>query len=374
MGAKWVGKWQGGRVREARGRQVWVIERRGQVVTLDVSSEREALAEMALWERDPAGYRNREQSARDAAAVRLDGPTLADFLAHLARRGLTEEYRTYVRTYLQEWGEALARRDLRTVQLRELRQLLSRWKTARHHRIVALKSFTAWLREEDYLRRSEDPTIDLRVPPATPEKSVRAKGYPMPLVERFYSELESQASRDMICLRAKTGMHDTEIGRIASGDGVLRKVEDPSGIYGTVTFRHKNGRIHVVSMDAQTFGAAERLQARGSAVTRNALKVMLDRAGERIRKADGLKEAPRLMPGELRHSFATWASAHGVVVRPTEGGVSLDVVASVMGHLSPRTTKVFYEGNQIPPMIALPLRLAHPKDPFSGTARSSAAH
>lgn len=45
-----------------------------------------------------------------------------------------------------------------------------------------------------------------------------------------------------------------------------------------------------------------------------------------------------------------------------------------MGHLTPRTTKVFYEGNEIPPMIALPLRLHHPSDPVSlDVARDTAA-
>jgi integrase len=145
-------------------------------------------------------------------------------------------------------------------------------------------------------------------------------------------------------------------------------MNDPREIAGTITFRHlKAGKIHVVSVDAQTLAAARRLRKRGSPLSRNAAKVMLDRAAKRL-------DARRIHPSELRHSFATWARAEGHIVRPTEGGVPLAEVAAVMGHLTPRTTKVFYEGNEIPPMIALPLRLRHPSDPVPlDVARDTAA-
>jgi len=83
----------------------------------------------------------------------------------------------------------------------------------------------------------------------------------------------------------------------------------------------------------------------------------LDRASRRL-------DASRIHPSELRHSFWDWAQAEGRIVRPTEGGIPLAEVAAVMGHLTPRTTKVFSEGNEIPPMIALPLRPHHPADPI----------
>lgn len=363
-GARWIGEWQGGRVREAHGRRLWVIERQlagvRYAVTLDVHSERDALAELALFERDPNGYRTRRQvAAVDPGAAILDGPILEAFLRHAEAQGLTEDYRKHILgTYLAEWGVALKRRDLRAVTLRELRQILEGWKTARHHRIVALKSFTAWLREEDRLRRAEDPTLDLKVPQPVAEKSVRQKGYSMAEVERVYTEVPSQLLRDTLCLRAKVGMHDTEIGRVARREAVLREVKAPCGIYGTITFAHlKAGKVHVVSVDAQTFAAAQRLQSRGSPLSRNAAKVMLDRAARRL-------DAEPIRPSELRHSFATWARASGRIVRVEEGGVPLAEVAAVMGHLTPRTTKVFYEGNEVPPMIILPLRLHHPADPL----------
>src|SRR3954467_6350017 len=220
---RWVGRWAGGRIKEARGRRLWVIERQVQgvrrAVVLDVNSERDALAEQALFERDPVGFRTRRQeAAADPGAARIDGETLEAFLKHAEKQGLTADYRKHILgRYLAAWGVALGRRDLRRVQLRELRQMLAGWSTARHHRIVALKSFTAWLRESDRLPRAEDPTLDLKVPQAVAEKSVRPQGYTMAEVQRVYAEVASQVLRDTICLRAKTGMHDSEIGRVARG-------------------------------------------------------------------------------------------------------------------------------------------------------------
>ncbi|NNB91954.1 site-specific integrase [Corallococcus exiguus] len=374
MGAKWVGKWQGGRVREVAGRMVWVIERqwagRRFGVALDARSEREALAELALWERNPDGYRTRRQAAADDAPVRIDEEVLAGLMAHLTEKGRSRDYRRDVRNYLAAWADALGGRDLRKVQLRELRRHLTEWETARKSRIIALKTLTAWFREEDRLKPAEDPTLELRVPPSVAEKGRRTKGYPMKLVERFYAAIKSQAVRDVLCLRAKTGMHDSEIGRIASGAGELLEVKDPCGVWGTVSFRHKNGRVHVVSLDAQGFAAAQRLQARKSSPRRNTVRESIGYAAARLRKAVQDDEVMPINPGELRHCFATWSAECGQVVKPTSGGVPVEMVAAVMGHLSTRTTKLFYEGVQVPPMIVFPLRLEHPDDPGSVNVES----
>lgn len=370
VNAVWVGKWDGGRVRMSRGRKVWMIERNRRVISLNVNSEQDARAELALFQADPAGYRTRAQRvlAAPSAAV-LDEATLRSFSAHCKEQGLSAGYRNHIlKRYLDDWAKALRERDLREVTLRELNQLLE-GKTARHHRIVALKSLTSWLRGTARLKQADDPTMDLRVPTSVAEKSTRAKGYRMAQLEQVYAEVSSQALRDTLCLRAKAGMHDTEIARVASREAVLRLLDDPSGIKGTITFRHlKAGKVHVVSVDTQTFAAAERLAARGTPLSRNAAKVMLDRAAKRLTK-DPEKPVEPIQPGELRHSFATWARSQGRLVRPTEGGVPLAEVAAVMGHLNPRTTKVFYEGNEVPAMIELPLKLVHQADPASQAPR-----
>lgn len=386
MGANWIGTWEGGRVRDVDGRKVWVIERRigggvRRVIRLDVHSEEDARAELALFTRNPLGYRTQRQltarAVEGAEAAVLDAPTLERFLKDAARE-CTPEYVEYVLgTYLREWAVKLNRRDLGAVDLPELQRILDGWDTARHKRIVALKSFTAWLRERGLLRRSADPTLDLKVPQPKPEQAVRAKGYSMREVEQVYAEIPSQLLRDVLCLRAKTGMHDTEIARVARGQAVLKAINDPCGIAGTVTFQHlKGGMVHTISLDAQTFAAAQRLQARGSPLTRAPALVMMKRAANRLRaacKTEKEREAIRVVsPGELRHSFSTWATEHGRLIRPTANGLPVSEVAAVMGHLNTRTTKGFYVSRGVvPPMISIPLWLVHPADP--GRARRTAA-
>ena len=398
---KWLRPWAGGRVRELNdGTLRYYIQRRlgGGVrknIALDVETETEALAELALFNRDPAGYQTRKQVAQvkeSRSGAKLDPDTYAAFLKYAFRRvekgELTDEYvkQTYA-PYLKKWGEALGGKPLRKVTLDELKAHLKKWPTARHARIVALKAFTAWLREEAdvKLHRSEDPTIDLKTPPIVPAKHAKPKGYPVALVEKLYASLPSQAARDMICLRAKAnGVHNTEIQRIAEGKATLIRVSDPSGIEGVIVFDHlKKGKQHAVSVDEQTFEAALRLRARKSALSRNAMKQMLDlvvinwhgcdgiskqrinKHGERVWSAPKpCKDCSPIHPGELRHSFATWAVTIGEEVNPTnQKGVDLAKVSEAMGHLGKRTTAVFYVGDRVPMMIRIPIRLVHPEDP-----------
>jgi len=61
------------------------------------------------------------------------------------------------------------------------------------------------------------------------------------------------------------------------------------------------------------------------------------------------------------------------VVKATRGGVPLDVVASVLGHQSSRTTSKFYDGTEVPPLIAIPLKLYHTQDPVAMQPRSGSA-
>ncbi|WP_147448842.1 hypothetical protein [Corallococcus terminator] len=54
----WTGKWAGGRTKvDGKGRAQWVLERmvagRRFTKVLDATSEKQALAELALFERDP---------------------------------------------------------------------------------------------------------------------------------------------------------------------------------------------------------------------------------------------------------------------------------------------------------------------------------
>jgi integrase len=372
---KWIGPWPGGRVRQLDdGSLRWYLIRRlgsgvRRSIALDVKTQDEAMAELALFNRDPGGYKTRtreagERAAREGTGARLDADTLDEFLMHcdarVKRGDLSEQYvKQILAPYLGHWVKALGGRDLRSVTLLDLKRHLKRWTTAEHKRVVALKAFTAWMRSEDRLPRQDDPTLDLKTPPVIPEKSIRAKGYPMPLVERVYSHLEPQVARDVFLMRAKTGMHDTEIDRLARGQGILRPVVDPE-IAAVIAFPHlKKGKAHSISVDAQTLAAAERLQAHGRGLTRMVLKRAVD-------KACAAAKVPELHPGQLRHSFATWATTVGREVHPAnQRGVDLTKVAERMGHLGKRTTALYYVDLSVtvPMMVSIPIRLEHPADP-----------
>jgi integrase len=374
--------------------------------------ERDALSEYALWRTNPEGYQTPKarmvqvQRRGDRAAVRLDESTLEAFTAYcqdLVNRDQMSagHLDSTLGPYLIAWMRALGFRDLHTLTLDDLQAALRRpdFKTARHKRIVALKRFTKWAREEKpapKLRRQDDPTLDLKVPPVVAEKARRRKGYTVKQVEDFYPFVASQAARDMIRLRAfGNGMHDTEIDRLARGKGVLERVNDPSGIAGTITFdQKKKGETHVISLDAAAFAAAERLQARGKALSNTAYHAELkkaairqhgcvgvsqpvvrrkggvdkrtgrDRTGEANSKIVPCPKCFRMQPNELRHSFATWATTIGEEVKPVgRKGVALDKVAERMGHKSKRTTSGFYVDNHVPDMIRVPVTLTHPEDP-----------
>jgi hypothetical protein len=96
--------------------------------------------------------------------VTIDGGTVGRFLEFLRSEERTERYRRNVQHYLATWGKFYAGRDIRSVALQEILQELGRHQRARKNRITALKSFTAYLREEEAtLTSKEDPTIDVRV-------------------------------------------------------------------------------------------------------------------------------------------------------------------------------------------------------------------
>lgn len=425
MGANWLkgsdGKpkrWTGGRIRlDRNGRKIWVLERqhenRPYAIRLEVRNEEDALAELALFERDPEAYETaseqrlheeRERRVAEANIVRLDDATIGSYLAYL--RGVrldengqpvikkdkegkpmmgadgkpievpdptnhvrTPHFRKTAHTYLTKWTGFYAGRDVRVVELQEIQRQLAKWGTNRKDRIVVLKSFMSFLREQRFLFRSkEDPTLDLKVPSSRPAKGKRAKlggrkFYELKHVAEVYGKISAvkggeeataQAVRDVYRLLASYGMHFTEVERLAKGEGNIRVLKDQGEIAGTVTFVHKSARVHVVSMEALGLAAAQRLQARGAAPVYSYCRKLVETAA-------GKKE---LDLGTLRHSYATGAKNHGRPVKATDGGVPLTAVAAVLGHQSTQTTSRFYDGTEIPDMVVVPLVLDHPLDPL----------
>lgn len=206
---------------------------------------------------------------------------------------------------------------------------------------------------------------------------MRAKGYPIKLVEQVYARVANQRVRDVLLLRATLGMHDTEIRRLSQGKAALRRVSDPGGIEGTIAFQHlKKGKPHVVSCDARTFAAAERLLAGRAVVERKTVSKAIKAAAAALAKGmpQTYKTPPVVHPSELRHSFATWATTVGEEVWPAnQRGVDLAKVAENMGHLGKRTTSFFYVGDRVPMMIRLPIKLHHPEDPVPMVQRHEQA-
>jgi integrase len=255
---------------------------------------------------------------------------------------------------------------------------LNAYQAARKHRIVSIKSFCRYLRDvEGKLEASNDASLSLRVPPPRPEKALRDKGYTIEAIEKLYQALGRvgktptmqavQSVRDILCLHAKTGMHGTEVERLAKGEGKVTIQEGHGEIAATIKFIHKSGRVHVQSIDHQTLAAVQRLQARGVVPSIAHMRNVVFNACDAI----GIE---RVTFGELRHSFVTWASERGEEVRSKSGGLPLSVIAVAVGHHSAATTKRFYDNVKVPPMIKIPIKLENPDDPpceFSASAVSA---
>jgi hypothetical protein len=263
MGATWVGRWEGGRIRvDGKGRRVWVIEKhiagRTYVISLDVATERESVAALVAFEKNPAAFRAARQRAAPAPnALLLDDALLSKFLAYARREELSEKYIHFIlEKYLTEWGAALKGEDLRALTLTRLRQALESWPTARKHRIIAIKALTAWLRTEAaLLTTQQDATLDLATM-RPPKNRLSRKSDAIGDVEQAYEAMQHQKIRDVILLGAKHGMHQTEIARIPDAKKARLRPVGPwleCKIVGTLTFIHKNGETHTISLDAQSF-------------------------------------------------------------------------------------------------------------------------
>lgn len=374
MPRTWVGQWSGGRIQRKGRAKVYVIERmvRGDryILPLDgVESERGAERALEDFEADPVGFSRKRDEERSASGAVLDTEQLALFLSHLKTKGNSLSYRQDTHAYLGKWIVWFDGRPIRSVTPTQIVEELDERKTARRQRLIALKSYCSWLRHERHvLRTADDPTIDIAVPVPVAAKSVRRKHYEVPHVELVYQHIRFQEVRDITVLRCKSGMHQTEASRITEGKAELVAVDTGTEIAGVVAFPHKNGETHYQSLDAQAFAAAQRLAARGEPIDRRHQYSELALAAH-LATAEAKKSNPKavvapIRPGALRHSFITWARKSGREVWPArQTGVDLKKVAATVGHKSDRTTRKFYDGTEVPMMIAVPIRLHHRDDP-----------
>lgn len=236
----------------------------------------------------------------------------------------TRHHANSVAHRLGEWMADLGRRDLRKLTLRhDIKPALERWQTSRQLRIIAIKSFYAWLRKERHLlTNAQDPTLDLPVPQVTPEKAKRRKAVEPARIKAAWRQLKG-APRDMLEVLAATGMHVTELERfIRSAESQLIKGKRPLAVLVT---RHKTGVLTRIPLnDKSHVAAAERLKKVGQ-VPRWFRKKL-------IAACLRAKVEP-FTPGVMRHSVATHAVA---------SGATPDAVAAFLHHKDKRTTERFY--------------------------------
>lgn len=371
----WDGRWEGGRIRQTRSGPRFLIERqidgKRTRLTLDAATPREARGQLAQFEEDPQGFIARLEAKErgHGGPALLDTDTVAAFLEHLRKppedgQARTERYVRQTQGYLAWWADHLGHGvDLRLVPTARYKVILEKnTQGARLHRIAAIKSFSAFLREQRGLPHNLDGTLALKVPKAKPAKNDRRRGYDRRDVERIYRFVSTQVVRDLLRVVATTGMHSTEV-RALCASGTIQEVSLPGcEIAATLHFLHKNRSTHVQSVTEDTFRAAQRLKAGNAITVERHVNKLLDAARETA-KQSGF-DLPQIRLGPMRHSFVTWArSGGGRLVKPPGSGVPLGEIAEAVGHKDKRTTQKYYDETETPPMVVVPLDLRHDDDP-----------
>jgi integrase len=364
------GTWAGGRTYVLKdGSTAYIIRRmvkgKSYNITLDAKSLADAETELSRFLDDPTTYQTKsdrqeqlaqQRLAHEQARVALSKDLIAAFLAYLKSAGRTDEYRADASRYLNQWRGDLGTTDLRSLDAKTTKRLLTA-RPAKKYRAIVFKSCCSWLVNEGLLDANENPGRHLKVPPS--HRKHDAKGYSIATIERLYRALSSQYIRDALCLRALTGMHGSELERLASGQGKLEVLSGQEPIAATATFLHKTGEPHRVSLDAQGLAAAQRLIARGSAPAVSSIQEATEQAAKDAQDPS----LAEINFGAIRHSVGTWLAEVGEIVTPSGKGLPVELIAQALGHKSTRTTKLHYLSVKVPPLYRTPIRLEHPNDP-----------
>lgn len=342
-------KWPGGHVHQQRnGKPLYVIARtiKGERFHLSTRTHNltAAMKQLERFEANPGAYSPAGDEIEEGLVL-----TRQLILEHKAwstdvKRNTTR-HANDVAHRLAEWGRVFGQKDLRKLTLRhDIKPALERWGVSLRHRIIALKSFYAWLRREKHLLvTAQDPTLDLPVPQASPEKARRRKVVEARRIRAAWRELKGGYA-DMLEVLAATGMHVSELERfIRTDEAHLVKGKRPLAVLVT---RHKTGVLTRIPLnDVAQVRAAERLKKRGTVPRwfRLHLKAACERAKVEV-----------FTPGVLRHSVATHA---------VEQGASPDAVAAFLHHRDKRTTERFYVDVAAPrgQVPVMKLRQARPR-------------
>jgi integrase len=361
---------------------VFVFERRidgrKYVRAFRVATEDEAIAAAVAFRKNPLA----SPAGGEDDPPRVNVERIEAFGEHQSGRKLDPNYIADTRRSLYWFCEMLKGRDLREVKLADLSRLL-RDDSNRRAKIVAIKAFTKWLRSDlrAELDLVQDPTLGLRVPKGTPEHAIRVKAHTIETIEKLYTELRgwsyhagqslrltnAQPARDTIRIAATTGLHLTEIDRLARGLGRIDLIEHPE-IAAVFRVWHKNDRPHSQSVPRSTLEAMQRLIAKGRAPGKHEMSKYL-------KKACKVAEVPLVRMGDFRHTFNTWGRSVGQAIEFQPGqGISRQRMSEILGH-DQKTNKAHYD-ESIPVMAKIPIVLSNSSDPTpggGGTSRQSSS-
>ncbi len=351
----WAGSWQGGRFYlDDQKRKVYFIERRGwrrggerrgkYTIKLKTHDADEALAQLALFERDPEEYVRPAPPPVRTDPVLITKDRIRLYLEHI--HGTVKDHRAARESQLRGWHDLNL--DLRSVDRKALRVALASFEGGHRGRVEALNAFARFLVKEGDLT-SWNPLVNTRETEAT---RAEREAYSLEQLTARFKELPEGAVRDVFYLRAATGLHHTELEQLEGcrlyegplpdkGIG-LRKLDGKHQIKGVFQFihrkKHKKERRHRKPLDGPSLEAALRLR---------------DRVPDRITMWEALKP---LVPSNLRHTYVTLAGEMGREVSYEGAGVDLGKIARALGHRgTTTTTSDHYDKLQVPPMIVLPL-------------------
>lgn len=353
-------RWAGGYIRhEADGSAVFIIERQVGGQRFHVSTrchdEKAATAQLARFEANPAGY-NPAGEAPEAGLL-LTVELIDEFhVWHLAS-GTTRKHARSAARMLGQWMVAFGSRDLRRLELPELKAALARWSTSRQHRIIALKVFFKWLRQEKgLLRHAQDPTLDLPVPQGSPEKHRRRKATDWNLVREAFPYL-SPRMQDVLQFFSATGWHVSEVERFVRNpqahiDTPGVEVSGPGGVVlGVLVNWHKTKKWTRTSIVHQAhLDAIRRLKDAGTLPRKmnEQVRAAVEKADAKRREFDPTwKDREPFTVGVMRHSVATWG---------VELGATAEEAAAHLDHADKRTTERFYLDLRVP-KPAIPTRV-----------------
>lgn len=332
-------KWLGGYARtEADGRETFIIERRINRQRYHISTrchgERQALEQLRRFEADPNNYR--PQGDEPTAPLRLTPELLIEFRDWQVAKGVTERHAYYTGKYLADWLEDFGSLDLRNVSLREHVDPVLRRRKSAAKRIAALKVLYKWLRTVlRVLVTSEDATLDLLVPQASPEKRRRRKAVDQSVVAAMLEGLPDRY-RDVLLFTACTGWHRSEVERFIK-DPRSELIElapeqvERDGCLAVARTWHKGKTWTATPLRTeQQVEVAKRIRARGTFPRK------FNEELRRVATHLGIQYFPL---GVMRHSFATWHEG---------AGADMSRVAKALDHKDERTTKLFYADHNVP--------------------------